>query len=666
MSKYLVIIESPGKLKKIKSYLGKDYEVIASYGHVSDLPKKGLNVDIKKDFKPTYEISNDKKDVVKNIIQKAKKAERVYLFTDGDREGSAIAFHISNYLPKDIEVLRVKSGSITKDAVINAIKDATTMDSEESLIDSYETRRIIDRIAGYKMSFPTKQATGGQSAGRVQSAGLRILAEREKEIQSFVPQEYWPIDVILETSKGEKITFHIKKPPQLEVANKERADEIISVITKGKWVVSEYESSKKSNRAFPPFTTSSLYQSASSILGWGSKKTSSIAQDLYESGSITYIRSDSTFIIPEFISEIRGSISNNYCPEYLPSSCNVFSNSKNAQEAHEAIRITQIAPESNITRDHRKLYEIIRKRTIASQMSNMRQLATKVEVVCEDFVFGANASKIVFDGWRKLWDYGSYMDTEIPELKVGEKLKFIEAKTEQKFTIPPSRYTEASFIKELEKRGIGRPSTYKSIIEVLQNRKYVEIEKKSFVTTEMGIRVSDFLVKANVCFVDLNFTATLESDLDKIAHNEVGKLCVLRNFWDRLKRDMENAKTIRQEESLTEYDCPKCENGKLVKKHSRYGPFYTCSNRTTKEIKCDYKCSVGENQEPVEVEKKELEESDFLCPNCDSPLVKRTSKKGWVYLACRNWAKDEKCKGFFDQESGKEIVFKTKKKWGKK
>lgn len=657
MAKYLFIIESPGKQKKIQSFLGKDFKVIGTAGHIRDLPSKGLNVDIKNNFEPTYAVYDDKKDIVKKIKDEASKAEIVYIGTDIDREGEAIAQGVVSILPANTVYKRAKYNSITKDEILKSIEEASCLNL--NMVDSAECRRIVDRLAGYKISFPTQQATGGKSAGRVQSAGLRILADREKEIQSFVPQEYWPIEVDLKRKNGEVITVQIKNPDKLKIKNEKHAYDIIDALKKEKWSVSKYETKDRSTKAYPPFTTSSLYQSASSILGWDSNKTASVAQSLYENGSISYIRTDSTYIVPEFISSMRELIGSKYGDNYISSNVNVFSNRKNAQEAHEAIRITHSEVELVDTGDNRRLYEIIWKRSMASQAANMIQLTGSADFSCDKYIFGLTGSKITFDGWSKIWNYGTYADTELPEFKVGEKLDFVEARTEQKFTSPPPRYSEASFIKELEKKGIGRPSTYKTIIDVLKKREYVDVQKKMFHVTDMGIRVSDFLVESNVCFSDLDFTSKLEDDLDKIVNCEETKLSVLTNFWNRLKSDLDNVKIIKTEKSKTDYPCPKCE-GFLELKHSKFGPFYSCANRTDKEIKCDYKCQVGENGEPVEIEKKEVEKSDFECPSCGEKLVKRISKKGWEYLACTNW-KDDACKGFFDKESGEKIEFKKKK-----
>jgi len=665
MEKYLVILESPNKIKKVKSFLGKNFEVTATKGHIRDLPPKKIGVNIKKQFEPTYENYPDKKAIIKNIISMAKKSDIVYIMTDTDREGEYIGFHVVNILPKSTKIKRAKAGSITKKAIQDAIKNAEDMDN--NLVDAAETRRILDRIVGWKCSFITKQATGGQSAGRVQSASLRIIAEREKEIRDFVPQEYWPIEATLENKKGERVIAQIKKPDKLKIKNEKTAKEICDTLRKEQILVSKYDVKNVSTKAYAPFTTSTLYQSASSTFGWGSKKTASVAQSLYEEGLITYIRTDSKFIVPEFIDDIRSEIPQKYGCEYCPSKRNHFANKGNAQEAHEAVRVTDLSHSMGTGTDNGKLYTMISKRTLASQTANMEQEKRVGEFACKKYVLVSHGSKVIFDGWRKVWDYGSLGDVELIKLEVGEDMKLIDIKTEQKFTTPPNRYSESSIVKKLETLGIGRPSTYASIIDTLLKRTYVDKQGKALHATDMGIRVSDFLIDANFCFIDLQFTSSLETDLDSIASGERCKLEILQNFWERLQSDLETAKAAKDNAEKTDFPCGKCD-GKLVLKHSQYGAFYTCEFRTNKENPCDYKCDVGEDNMPKEREVKVLAKSQFPCPNCGEDLVIRTNKKGGEYLGCSNW-KEKKCLGFYNADTGEPIVFKKKtykKKWKKK
>lgn len=663
-AKYLFIIESPGKVKKIKSFLGKDFDVVATKGHISDLPPKKIGVNLKKDFEPTYEVYIDKKSTVKRIQDLSKKIDTVYLATDLDREGAAIAQRVLDILPKNTNVKRARYNAVTKKDILKSVKEAGDIDN--NLVDAAEARRILDRIVGWKCSFITKQATGGQSAGRVQSASLRIIAEREKEIRDFVPKEYWPIEAILEKNNGERFNALIKVPDKLKIKNEKLAKEICDSFRTEKILVSRYDEKDVSTKAYAPFTTSTLYQSASSIFGWGSKKTASVAQSLYEEGLITYIRTDSKFIVPEFIDGIRTDITDVHGERYCPSVRNLFANKGNAQEAHEAIRATDLSNTMSSGTDNGKLYTMIKKRTISSQAANMEQEKRAAEFTCKDYILVSNGSKLKFDGWRKIWDYGSLEDKYLPEFEINEQVKLIDIKSEQKFTTPPNRYNESSIVKKLENLGIGRPSTYASIIETLLKRAYIEKRGKVLHATDMGIRVSDFLILANFCFIDLDFTSDLEQKLDSIASGDSCKLEILQDFWKRLKSDIEHATLARDEASKTDYPCGKCD-GKLVLKHSRYGAFYTCENRTNKENPCDYKSDVGNDGVPKEREVKILAKSQFPCPNCGEDLVIRTNKKGGEYLGCANW-KEKKCQGFYKADDGSPIVFKkrTYKKYKKK
>jgi len=654
---HLVIVESPAKTKKIKSFLGADFEVIASVGHIRDLPEKHLGVDIKKGFIPTYEIYDDKKSVVKNIIDKSKKSDIVYIMTDEDREGEQIAASIVSVLPKGIPYKRAVSSSITKKAITDAIKNAGSVNQD--MINSYECRRILDRLCGYKTSYVTKQSTGGASAGRVQSAVLRIIAEREKEIQKFVPQEYWPIDAELLTDRNEKILASVKKPKPLETTNQKQAEDICVTLKKGPVQVSKFNKKTQKNRPYPPFTTSAMLQSAASIFGWKSDKTMRVAQSLYQNSKITYHRTDSVSIVPDFINLTRNHIGTTYGQKYLPAAANKFASKKQAQEAHEACRVTDLAVVKVPDADENKLYELIWKRTVASQMEDMEQLQTSAEFECKEILLGASGSKVIFDGWRKVWNYGSLSASELPVLKVGENVKVIDIKTEQKFTEPPPHYTNNSIIKKLEEKGIGRPSTYATIIKTLEARTYIE-NKKNISATVLGIKVSDFLVNSDFCFVDIDFTAKLEEQLDEIANHKSDKVDVLKDFWDRLKKDIENAKNIRNKMSQTNFKCPKCKAA-LLKKNGKFGEFFACSEYSKKADACDYTANVGEDGKPAERVKKQVVESSVLCKNCKNPLLIREGKKG-QYLGCRNFAKSEKCRGFFDLD-GKRIEFKKKRNY---
>ncbi|MFA5599857.1 MAG: type I DNA topoisomerase [Phenylobacterium sp.] len=655
MAKYLVILESPGKVKKVQSYLGKEYDVVASYGHVMDLPKKQLGVNIKKDFEATFEVMPDKMDVVKNIISKAKKSQVVYIMTDGDREGAGIGRNIYELIRKecDVEIKRAKTFEIKKEGVVDAIKNAYNIDDEDALVKSFETRRILDRLVGFKTSFLVTQASGGKSAGRVQSAALRIIADRENEIISFIPEVYYSIKAELVTKDFEKIMAIIKVPDQMEIKTEEEAKKICEQFKKNKTLVSKFDKKEFNSKPYSPFTTSLMIQSASSFLGMDAKATMSSAQSLYESGLITYHRTDSSSITASVISEIRDRIFVEIGQEYLHNQVRHYSSSKNAQEAHEAIRPTEIPVVAGTN-----LYKMIWKRAMASQMSDARYIKSTGEFTSGNYILAAHGSKRTFDGWRKIWDYGTDSDSYLPELKVGDEVKVIDISYEKCETSPPSRYTDNSIVKKLEQMGIGRPSTYASILDTLKNRKYIEVAKKSLKATQLGLDVNKFLVTANFCFIDLKFTAGMEDNLDLILNGEKNKLDVLNNFWTRLKDDIANSKTVKQNLSLTEFKCGKC--GKFLnKKYSKYGAFFACSSYP----KCKQTYKIDKDGKPIESEAKEVKLSEYCCPACGEQLIIRVGKKGNEYLGCKNWQKAE-CKGFYGID-GKKIEFTKKKSYKK-
>jgi len=656
MAKYLVIVESPEKAKKIGGYLGKDYKVIASVGHVIDLPSKGLNVDIKKEFTPKYGVMPGKEGVVQSIVSASKEAELVYLMSDPDREGEAIAWHLSKQLPPGKKFKRAKTNSITKQAIIDAIANAGDIDYE--LVDSYETRRILDRLVGYKCSFITTSATGGKSAGRVQSAALRVLAEREKEIQSFIPQEYWDIGAELLTPKKEKVIASLIEPDKMNIKNKEQADKIVADLTKKIVTVTKYDSKEVFNSPKPPFTTSTLQQTAASIFGWDQDKTMKVAQRLYEDGRITYMRTDSVSIIPQVTSCIRDHIKNNFTPEYLPKTVQVYaSKGGNVQAAHEAIRpvditVTQIVGEA----DERKLYEMVWKRTVSSQMEKSKNLSVSARFKIDSYELGANGSTMLFDGWKKVWTWSSSEDKVLPLMNVGDKCDVIEVTSEQKFTQPPSRYTKSSITKMYEETGIGRPSTYASITKTLKARGYIEPNGNSYRATDLGIKVCDFLVNSNFCFMDLDFTSQMEEKLDKIGDKELKKLGVLDEFWKRLSCDITKATEMKKNLSVTTHDCPKCKQ-KLLAKYGKFGAFFACPDK-----ECKYTANIDENGNPKERVKTEKIYGQELCPNCQSKMILRKSSYGEFY-GCEKFPT---CKGMRNSD-GSLIVPKTggdkPKKW---
>lgn len=659
MAKNLIIIESPGKIKKYKSILGKEYEILASIGHIYDLSKSKLGIDIKNNFAPTYEIMPDKKDVFKNILTQAKKASTIYLMMDPDREGSGIAQNIFNHFTEDIQsrVRRAVTNSITHDAILNAIKSSYDMSKDLPLVDAYEARRMLDRIVGFKCSFLTTQATGGKSAGRVQSAGLRVISEREKEIKSFVPIKYYNIDAELITKDYKKINARITTPKPLEINTEDLAIKICDTFKNNDVIVSAFDKKENFLNAYAPFTTASLLQSASGVLGWNSDRTTKIAQSLYQKGLCTYIRTDSTFIVPEAIADTRNYITDNYGDKYVSASVNFFGQQKNAQEAHEAIRPTSIsAVDISGTTDEKRLYELIWKRTVASQMSPSKNMSIRADFKSKEYILSANGHKCLFDGWKKVWNYALSDDQLIPDIKVGDKVNVLEIQHEEKETQPPSRYTESSFIKKMKDLGIGRPSTYNSIITTLKQRGYIEESKKSLCATDMGIAVSDFLIASNFCFIDLMFTANMEGDLDEIASGVKDKLAILKTFWKRLKEDIDNAKNVKNDKQHTGLKCPKC-NGELLEKFSKFGKFFACERYNDKNNKCSYTASVGDDGKPVEKKAKEIIYSEYECPVCKSKMVEREGKYGKFY-GCSKYG-STKCNGMRDSE-GNTVEYKKK------
>jgi DNA topoisomerase-1 len=668
MAKYLVIIESPGKLKSYQKYLGSEYEIVPSYGHVMDLPKKGsIGVDFKKDFAATYVVMDDKADVLSSIVSKAQKADKVYLMTDPDREGTGIASMIASQFSPSVKYCRAATASITKPAILEAIANAGAID--QRMVDSFETRRILDRIVGWKTSFLVKQATGGTSAGRVQSAALRVLAEREKEIQSFIPVEYWPVDALLQTESKQRIQAHVTDPDQMATTTETLALAVKGVIEKGPVVVIAYDTKRTPYNPQPPFTTSKLQASASSMFGWSQDKTMKIAQDLYEQGSITYMRTDSTYIETGPMNLLRDQVAAKYGKEYLTDTPNVYKAGKNAQEAHEAIRPTNMEDATVGSGDEQALYRLIFKRTLASQMkAEVREQVSATFKAGKTVVLKASGARQLFPGWKKCWDYKEASDTYLPELRVGDPMEVLEVDYEQKFTTPPPRYGVATFNSKLEELGLARPSTLATVTKTLQARDYIETKGNSHHVTELGLRVTEFLMKNDFCFVDTHFTRDMEDKLDDILECKAEKLSVLSDFWKRLDTDIKRAGTNKDAANRTDFPCPECKkNGLshfLVQKFSRFGPFFSCEARTDKAIKCEYTAIVGPEGQPITKVKKVLNESAHCCDVCGQKLIIRDGQYG-QYLGCRNW-KDDKCKGFWQMDGTRKPPSSGKKRFWKK
>ena len=655
---HLVIFESAAKAKEGQHILGSNFKCITSKGHCIDLPKRKFGVDIPNDFEPTYVTMPDSKTTLAEIKKLAKTSDTVYLMSDPDREGEAIAWHLSKALPAGTEYKRVSTNAITKDAILNAIANPRDLDLD--LINAYECRRILDRLVGYKCSYPVTMATGGKSVGRTQSAGLRILGERELEIKNFKPDKYWTIEGTLLSPDKESITVDIKDPKPLDINEEVIADTIIAAFQKGPIVVDKYTTKMASSNPAAPFMTSTLQQAAATYLGMGLKRTMSTAQKLYDSGKITYHRTDSLNIVASELSKIRNYLQTNFDAKYLTNAAIVYKGKvKNAQEAHEAIRPTDITKEYKGDSDEDRLYTLIRKRILASQMVPAQFERRSARFKSDKYLLGASGSKLIFDGFKRVWTYGAGSDTYLPDLKEGDVVSVEKLEKIAKETKPPARYSEASIVKKLEETGIGRPATFASIVETLKAREYIVVENRSITVTDLGLCVLDFLIKVDFCFIDLSFTATMEEKLDEISNQRLEKLPTLAEFWERLKTDLGRCEQARQENSKTEFNCPKCDK-ELTKKHSRFGPFYGCSGYP----ECKYTAQLGKDGVPVEKIKKKkepLELSDYDCPKCKTvKMVKRKGKFGEFY-GCSTFPK---CKGILDKDGN--IPPPPKKRWGKK
>ena len=636
--KNLVIVESPSKSRTIEKYLGNDYKVLSSKGHIRDLATKGkygLGVDIDNHFAPTYELIKGKKKMVSELKKEVKAADMVYLATDPDREGEAISWHLKDELKiKDSDYERVVFNEITKDTVIKAFSKARKIDDD--LVHSQETRRILDRIIGFRLSKLMQAKTGGKSAGRVQSVALKLIVDREREIQNFIKEEYWTIvakfndfDASLEKYKDDKVELH----------NEIEADDVLNKLG-NVFKIESVDKKDKKRSSKPPFITSTLEQEASIKLNFTSKKTMSLAQKLYEGidledetvGLITYMRTDSIRLSDEYVKSAYKYIETKYGKEYL----GIVKKSKkteNVQDAHEAIRPTSVnrTPESVkkfLTPDEFKLYSMIYKRALASLMKDAKSEQTTVILDNNNYKFKTTGSVIKFDGYLKV--YGDYEDSEdaiIPPLDTYKSNVLVsnEIDKEQHFTKPKPRYTEAKLIKEMEELGIGRPSTYSKTMETIVERGYVKVEEKKFVPTEIGIETTDKLQEFFSDLINVKYTAKMEDDLDKIADGDLVWYNLLDKFYKEFEpmvKDAFNNMEKKKEEETGEM-CPLCGNP-LVVRSGKYGKFVACSNYPN----CKY------------VKKKEKQVVEICkCPECDGMIVEKTTKKGKVFYGCNNYPK---------------------------
>jgi DNA topoisomerase-1 len=643
MAKYLVIVESPAKVKTIKKFLGSNYEVMASQGHVRDLPKSQMGVDVEHDFEPKYITIRGKGEILAALRKEVKKADKVYLATDPDREGEAISWHLSKALKlEDKDIYRITFNEITKSAVKAAIKDARKIDM--NLVDAQQARRVLDRVVGYSIS-PVLWAKikRGLSAGRVQSVALRIICDRENEIDAFIPDEYWTMDATFKV-KGEKkpivARFHGDVNGKIDIKNKEQMETIKKEVENSTFAVDSVKKGEKVKKAPLPFTTSTLQQEASKTLNFATAKTMRIAQQLYEGvdvegrgtiGVITYLRTDSTRVADEAKEASEQYIAANYGEKYLPHSGLRKKDDKKIQDAHEAIRPTDIALtpvmiKDSLSRDQFRLYQLIWKRFTASQMAEAIYETTSVKIAAGDYRFSIAASKITFDGFMSV--YRSDDDKDEPNALVkgideDSHLTLEGVEGVQHFTQPPAHFTEASLVKALEELGIGRPSTYAPTISTIIARHYIAKEQKNLYVTELGRAVDDAMIKAFPQIVDVNFTANMESLLDGVADGDVKWKEIIKNFYPDLKESVDSAEkeleNVKIEDEVTDVICDKCGRNMVIK-YGPHGKFLGCPGFP--------ECH---NTKPY------LEKIGVKCPKCGKDIILKKTKKGRMFYGCEGY-----------------------------
>lgn len=646
MSK-LVIVESPAKAKNIKGYLGKGYDVVASMGHVRDLPSARLSVDIDNDFAPKYAIIKGKENFVKELKKKADKSDYVYLATDPDREGEAISWHLATILGLDLkDKNRVTFNEITKHGVTEGMSKPRSID--EDLVNAQQARRILDRLIGYKLSpFISQKIRRGLSAGRVQSVALRLVVDREEEIRAFVPQEYWSIDAKF-TNPPSKKTFsaavYSKSGSKIKITGKEESDKILSELEGAEYKVSSVKKGTRKKSPTPPFTTSTLQQEASRRLSFQARRTMKAAQELYEGldvaglgtvGLITYMRTDSLRISDEARAAGNRFIAETYGEKYLPKKPRYYKSKGNIQDGHEAIRpsMPEVTPDSikgSLTTDQYKVYKLIWERFIASLMESCLQETVKVEIEAGDYIFTASGYTVKFDGFTVLYeeskdDADSDSSVALPPLAAGDVLRLKSILGNQHFTQPPARYTEASLTKALEENGVGRPSTYVTITSTIVAREYVKREGKQFVPTELGEAVTKLLEDKMPNIVNVKYTSKMEEDLDKIDSGEKNYIDMIRRYYDEFEKPLELAKKemqgvkIKLKEEETDEICEKCGRNMVVKV-GRFGKFLACPGYP--------ECK---NTKPLVYKTK------AKCPECGGDVIEKKTKKGVSFFGCSNY-----------------------------
>ena len=671
MAKYLVIVESPAKVKTVKKFLGANYEVAASNGHVRDLPKSQLGIDVEHDFEPKYITIRGKGELLAGLRKSAKKADKVYLATDPDREGEAISWHLSKALKlDDSKMRRITFNEITKNAVKASIKSARDIDM--NLVDEQQARRCLDRMVGYEISpLLWKKIKRGLSAGRVQSVALRIIGDREDEINEFIPQEYWSLDGQFHIpGKKKELTAHFygKNKKKINIESKEELDDILKELSDVSFQVSEVKKGERIKKAPLPFTTSTLQQEAAKVLNFSTSKTMRIAQQLYEGvdtkgGLITYLRTDSTRISAEASQIAKEYINEQYGREYTSDVASTENKNKKAQDAHEAIRPTDITRlpamiKESLSRDQFRLYQLIWKRYTASRMHPAIYLTHSIKVTGGDYLFTVSASELKFDGFVSVYtqdeDQKKSDNLLLSSIEQGTDLKLKKFIPEQHFTQPPAHYTEASLVRTLEELGIGRPSTYAPTITTILSRRYVTKEKKNLYMTELGEVVNSMMKKAFSTIVDVNFTANMEALLDKVGDGSVEWKTVVRNFWPDLKESVDRAEEQLERvviaDEVTDVICDKCGRNMVIK-YGPHGKFLACPGFP--------ECR---NTKPY------LEKIGVKCPKCGGEIILKKTKKGRRYYGCEHnpdcdfmtWQKPSnvkcpKCGGYM-LEKGNKLV----------
>lgn len=640
MAKNLVIVESPTKAKSITRMLGSNYKVRATYGHLRDLPKSKLGVDIEDDFEPKYIKVRGKAKTINALKKEAESVDKVYLATDPDREGEAISWHLQYLLGLDKnELNRVEFHEITKNNVKNAIKNPRKID--QNLVDSQQARRIMDRIVGYEISpILWKRVKSGLSAGRVQSVALKLIVDKQRKIDSFVPEEYWTITAKHKESKIEfESEFYGSKSKKMKISNENGAEKILNRIDKDKFEVIDIQKTKKKRKPQKPYTTSTLQQDASNKLGFSTKYTMSLAQQLFEGidlgnkgrvGLITYMRTDATRLSNEIIGESLSYIKEKFGEKYASKGNSYSKKSKTSQDAHEAIRPTSIyndpiSVKEYLTDQQYKLYKLIWTRVVASQMTDYEYLSTSLSFDSNGVIFKTNGKITLFDGFMKVSN-AKENENILPDLKKGDIIKALDIKKDQHFTKPPANYTEASLVKTLEEYGIGRPSTYSSTIASIISRNYVEFEQRKILPTKLGIRVNDFLQESFDDIINVEFTAKMEDELDKIAQDEVYWKDVLKSFYEGFEKDLKQVSKdttdYKVKDKVLDEKCPKCGHP-LAEKHGRNGKFIGCTNFP----ECDFTKSI-------------VKTTGVKCPECENgEIIEKVSKKGKRFYGCSNFPK---------------------------